>query len=379
MAILLIQALSVIVFTGINAARIVFSLYGLQLGASAASIGAIMAMLYVFPMLLSWPIGVLSDRYPAAWLLGGGIAAGAVGMAVPFFLPALPSLYAASLLLGLSMAFFSVMGQALIGALSKPADRTRNFSNFTLTGSISIFIGPLLAGFSIDHIGYGRTSAGISVLLLLGVAALVAWGGTLPRNETKVPTSGNLLHTLADRRLWAMLAISGLSQLGNDIFLVFVPVYAHGVGLSASAIGMMLAVLAAGSFGVRFGMVHLIARMGDGRLLAIAFFVGACTFALLPLFSGIVPLTLLAFAFGLCQGCTQPLTMMMMFNGAEEGRAGEAIGLRMTTNNAARLVGPMVFGVLASATGLLAVFWITASLMAAGGRMATHAAKRLAR
>lgn len=369
MAIFLILALNVLVFIGINAARIIFSLYGLNLGASPAGVGGVMAMLYVFPLLLSWPIGVLSDRFQARWLLAGSTAVGACGILVPYLFPVLASLYVAATLLGLTLAFTAVMGQSLIGSLSKPEERTRNFSNYAMSGSVSIFVGPLFAGFTIDHFGYGLTCAGISAVLLTGVAFLLIWGQALPRSERKVRRSGNLLHTLAERRLWGMLALSSLSQLGNDIFQIFVPIYAHGVGLSASVIGVVLSALAAGSFCVRIGMGRLIARLGETRLLAIAFYSGAVVFVLVPLATGSVILAILAFGFGLCQGCTQPLTMMLMFNSAEEGRAGEAIGLRMTVNNVARIVGPALFGGVASLVGLLAVFGINGLLMATGGRI----------
>jgi MFS family permease len=369
MAIFLILALNVLVFIGITAARIIFSLYGLNLGASPAGVGGVMAMLYVFPLLLSWPIGVLSDRFQARWLLAGSTAVGACGMLVPYLFPVLASLYVAATLLGLTLAFTAVMGQSLIGSLSKPEERTRNFSNYAMTGAVSIFVGPLFAGFTIDHFGYGLTCAGISIVLLSGVAFLLIWGKALPRSERKVSRSGNLLHTLADRRLWGMLATSSLSQLGNDIFQIFVPIYAHGVGLSASVIGVVLSAMAAGSFGVRIGMLRLIAWLGENRLLAIAFYSGAAVFVLVPLATGSVILAILAFVFGASLGCTQPLTMMLMFNSAEEGRAGEAIGLRMTGNNVARIVGPALFGGVASLVGLLLVFWINGLLMATGGRM----------
>jgi MFS family permease len=166
-----------------------------------------------------------------------------------------------------------------------------------------------------------------------------------------------------------MLAISSLAQLGNDIFQIFVPIYAHGVGLSASVIGVVLSVMAAGSFCVRIGMGRLITKLGEQRLLAIAFYCAAVVFVLVPLATASVILAILAFGFGLCQGLTQPLTMMLMFNSAEEGRAGEAIGLRMTVNNVARIVGPVLFGGVASLLGLLAVFGINGLLMATGGRI----------
>lgn len=369
MAINLILAFNVFVFVGVNASRIVFSLYALDLGAGAASVGGILATLYVFPLLLAWPIGVMADRFGARWLLAGGAASGACGMMVPYFFPVLPSLYAAAALLGLTIVLTSVLGQNLVGVLSEPHERTRNFSNYSLTGSIAIFLGPLMAGFAIDHVGHSQACLAVSILLLFAVGSLLVWGRVLPPSKGGPRSGGNLLHTLKDRRLRRMLVVSSLSQLGNDLFQAFLPIYAHGIGLSASVIGGLLAALAVGSFGVRIAMVGLIRRIGEHKLLAIAFHSGAVVFMLVPFVQDRVMLAALAFVFGMSLGGTQTLTLMLMFSGAQPGRAGETVGLRLTVNNIARILGPAIFGAVGAAAGLMAVFWINGVLMASAGRL----------
>jgi predicted MFS family arabinose efflux permease len=369
MAIYLILALNVLVFVGVNASRVVFSLYGLNLGANSAGVGGILSMMYVFPLLLSWPIGVLADRFGARWLLLTGTASGAGGMLVPYFAPSMPSLYVASLLLGMSIALTAVIGQNLVGVLSKPELRTRNFSNYSLTGSAAILLGPLLAGFVIDHFGHASACLVIAVLMLLALALLMVRARVLPRGTREAATGGNLLHTLKNRRIWKMLAISSLAQLGNDLFQAFLPIYAHGLGLSASVIGGLLAALAVGSFVVRIGMLRFIAWAGERSLLAAAFFVGATVFALLPVTRDSSLLAILAFVFGLSLGCTQTLTLMLMFSSAETGRSGATVGLRLTVNNIARLLGPALFGAVGALAGLQAVFWINGVLMVSAGRL----------
>jgi len=367
-AINLLIVLNLLVFVGVSGSRILFSLYGLNLGATASGVGSIMAMLYVFPLLLSWPIGALSDRMGPRRLLIGGTVSGVVGMLIPYFFPGLVSLYIAAALLGLTMAFVSVIGQTLIGSLSKPSERTKNFSNYGLTGSFCNLVGPIAAGLAIDHLGFGDTCLIISVPLLLSVALLLAYGKVLNYDHapTKVP-KGNLLATLADRRLWRMLAISSLVQLGFDLFQTFLPIYAHGIGLSASAIGIVLAAISVGSFAVRVTVLRLISLLGEEGLLATAFCCGAVVFTLVPFAHSAATLVTLALVFGISVGCCQPLVMMLMFSSIGESRAGEAVGLRLTVNNLVRISGPVIFGAVGTAIGLKAVFWINGLFMASGG------------
>ena len=368
MAIRLILALNVLVFIAISAARVMFSLYGLHLGANAAGVGAILASLYLFPLLLSWPIGVLADRVGGRWLLIGGVASGVCGMLLPYFRPMLSSLYVAALLLGLTIALITVIGQNLVGVLSPPEQRTRNFNNYSQTGSVSILVGPLLCGFAIDHVGHARTSLTLALILLLGLILLAVFGAVLPRGTRRPSSGANLFDTLRNPLIRKMLIVSSVSQLGNDLFQSFLPIYAHGIGLSASVIGGLLAALAVGSLMVRMAMLPLIARFGERRLLALAFYTGAAVYLLVPLLREVALLASLAFLFGLCLGCTQTLMLLMMFSSAEAGRAGETVGLRLTVNNISRIFGPALFGVIATFAGLFAVFWINGVLMASMGR-----------
>ena len=104
------------------------------------------------------------------------------------------------------------------------------------------------------------------------------------------------------------------------------------------------------------GKVIVVACMH--KLLAIAFFVGAIVFALVPICRDSTLLAVLAFTFGLSLGCTQTLTLMLMFSSAEEGRSGATVGLRLTVNKVARLLGPAVFGAVgALSMSKVSIFW----------------------
>ena len=194
------------------------------------------------------------------------------------------------------------------------------------------------------------------------------FGAVLPRGTRRPSSGANLFDTLRNPLIRKMLIVSSVSQLGNDLFQSFLPIYAHGIGLSASVIGGLLAALAVGSLMVRMAMLPLIARFGERRLLALAFYTGAAVYLLVPLLREVALLASLAFLFGLCLGCTQTLMLLMMFSSAEAGRAGETVGLRLTVNNISRIFGPALFGVIATFAGLFAVFWINGVLMASMGR-----------
>ena len=357
-------ALSLFNFLGQTAARVVLTLYALELGAPAASVGIIGGLLFLFPLLLSWPIGALADRKGSRGLLLFASALGGISLLIPYFYRELAALYAAAALNGLALAFYHVILQNLIGTLSTPEDRPRNFS---ITGSITNFAGPLMGGFAIDHAGHAVACLVIAAPSALAVAVVLIWGRALPPGKPALPAPAEGKGTLSDPEVWRMLSVSGLVQLGMDLFAFFMPIYGHSIGLSASAIGTVLATQAVASFIVRIFLARLLKKVGTEKLLAWSFGMGTIGYALVTFFTDPIALAAVAFLFGLGMGLGIPLTVILMFSRSAEGRSGQALGLRLTVNNAVRVAGPIAFGAIATAFGVPPVFWINGCLMAIGG------------
>ncbi len=377
MAIHLSLALTFFLFTGLNAARIVLTLYSLELGASASVVGILGGLFYLFALLLSWPIGALADRAGGRRLLLFAAACGTGALVLPYFVRALPAFYVAAALSGLALAFFHVTLQNTIGLLSKPADRARNFSNFSLVGAVTNFVGPLYAGLSIDHLGYGAACLLGASLSLVALVLVLAWGRSLPPgNPQATHGMGGGLSTLSDPAVLLMLVTSGMVQLGTDLFQFYIPIYGHSIGLSASAIGVVLANFAVASFVVRLFLARLVKSVPGEKLLAWSFYLGMVGFVLVPFCHDPITLSAVSFFFGLGMGIGTPLTVILMYERVVPGRAGQTLGLRLTANNFVRVAGPIAFGVVASALGLPAVFWINAGMMACGGLLSRSARKR---
>jgi MFS family permease len=351
-----------------RAGRVLLVLYALDLGAGPVAIGALAASFAVMPVFLSWPVGRLSDLYGPRWLLVGGSLAGAAGMIVAWAWPGMPALFVAALLNGLLVGFFNVSVQNLVGLLSTAETRPRNFSNLSLMNSSASFLGPLVAGFAIDHAGYGATCLYLAALSGIPALMLVARGAGMPKGVKRGARAagGGLRSMLTDRAVWRILIISSMVQLGLDMFNFYMPVYAHSIGLSASVIGVLVATFAAAGFAVRLFLPQLLRRYSEGTVLAGAFFLSAACFLLTPFVENAVVIGVLSFLLGLGNGAGQPITMMLTFSHSADGRSGEALGLRSTVSHLTRLVAPSVFGYIAALATLSVVFWINAAMLGAG-------------
>jgi predicted MFS family arabinose efflux permease len=269
--------------------------------------------------------------------------------------------------MGVSFTLYNVLLPNIVGLLSEAHERPRNFSNASLVGSITMFAGPLMAGIAIDLAGHAPACLYLVALSASAGILLIGWGGMLPGGSRQPPSGGGIRDVLSDPSMMRALAVSGLVQVGQDLYQFYIPVYGYGIGLSASTIGALLATLAVASLIVRYALPRLMARFGEERVLAVSFYVAAAGFALVPFFENIAVLAVVSFAFGLGVGCGQPITTLQIFTRAAAGRSGEMQGLRQSVNNAMRVTAPMLFGFVATALALPPVFWLSALMMGGAG------------
>jgi MFS family permease len=282
------------------------------------------------------------------------------------------TLYLSALLIGFSFVFYNVSVQNLIGMLSSPEARTRNFSNLSLMIASGGFIGPLIAGFSIDNFGYAIGYLAISVLPVISAVILFSARrglAALSGARAKSEEAGYAVGLLSNPPLRRTLITSGIILAAIDLFQFYMPIYGHAIGLSASAIGMVLAMFAAAAFIVRTILPQIVAHFGEEPVLIGSIFIAAGTYLLFPLVESGILLGAIAFLLGLGTGCGQPLTLMMIYARAPEGRSGEALGLRMTINNLTHIVVPLFFGTLGTAFGVTPVFLANAVMLGASGML----------
>jgi MFS family permease len=382
--------------------RVTASLDALGRGASAFTVGVMMALYALLPMVLAVAAGRLSDRAGVRKPMVVGTAGVAVGAALPVLFPGMPALFASAAIVGAGFMVFQVAAQNATGELGGPLVRARNFSLLALGYSISGFIGPLAAGFAIDHAGFPATFALLAVVPLAPLLILASGRPALPRLRPPDASAhrGGVRALMRHRLLRRALAINALFAVGWDLHTVFVPIYGEKLGLSASEIGLVLASFAAATFTVRLAMPLIVRHIGAGprrralasparaaasdargeheseqRVLIAALFVAGAVYLAYPFAHAIAALLVLSFSLGLALGTGQPMVMALLHTHAPPGRLGEAAGVRMSLVNSMAVAVPLVFGAFGAAVGIAPVFWSVGACLAAGGFIARHAAR----
>lgn len=351
-------------------ARLVIALQALSLQASALTVGLLMSLLMAVSTVVAVPVGRWVDRagYLRPTLIG--LATMVAGEVVAALLPSIASLAAASVLVGTGFMFAHVAVNNAIGQVAGAAGRTRAFGLMGLGFSISALVGPMLAGFAIDHLGFAAAFGLLALLPLLAMAPLRAAPVVPPSGPKQDASGGGIAGLLRLPELRAVLVVSALISAGWDLFTFLVPLHGAQHGLSASAIGLVAGAFGVGSATVRVFLPWITRRVPEWRLLGVALVLAALGYVAFPFCTTVATMLPLGLALGLVLGCGQPVVMSLLHVTAPPSRTGEAVGLRAAITSLGQTVLPLAFGGFGAAVGLAPMFWVAAVFLGVGGGQA---------
>ena len=364
----LLNVLGHLCFVG---SRMTTTLFALHLGASELTVGMVLALFAMLPMLLSVSAGRLIDRLGPRRPVMVCLATLAIAATLPYFFPTVTVLYFSSPLLGCSFMFLHIAMNSVFGAYATPERRAEIFSWLSLGFSISNSLGPLIAGYAIE--GFGHAGAMLLLATFPVIALILLWSRKrpLPRPE-RVPREGNarVLDLLRLPALRYTFIASGLLNIGWDIYSFLMPLYGSRIGLAAGTIGIIMSSFAIATFVVRALLTILVRRVHQWLLIASAMTLSGVTYLLFPFVQSVPLLMALSFVLGMGLGASQPVIMALLYEASPRGRQGEAVGIRTTMLNASQTFIPLASGAISAALGMTPVFALIAVLLFTGAWIA---------
>ena len=369
MTIYLILLIAVLNQIGFGGSRVAISLYALELGASQFTIGVLIALYAVCPILLGIVIGRFADRaVPRLPMIIGSVVT-IVAMLLPLIFSGLAVLYVTAFLLGLAHPLFLIPMEATVGGIGGGRQRVRNYSLLAMGWSTANFLGPIVAGFSIDYIGHRPVFLVLIAFTVMPTLMLCFMPSLLPKaaGQAGKGSRGSVLDLWRMAPVRSTLIASAVVGSALDLFQFYFPIYGHSVALSASAIGTIIGVVSVASFIIRGILPFLAKKLTEAGILTYSVFISAIAYVLLPFFVNPYALAVIAFLLGLGVGCANPMTMSLLYVLTPPARIAEAIGLNKTLRNGTHLVIPLVFGSVGAAFGFTTVFLSISIMLAAGG------------
>lgn len=373
-----IVAITVLAHAAFNSSRVTISLYALSLGASPFTVGVCMSLYAALPMVLGVMAGQMVDRIGVRRPLLVALTLLALGVALPGIVPGLAPLFLAAAAIGSAFLVFHIAVQHMVGEMSAPHERQRNFGWLALGFSISNFLGPTFAGFSIDGLGFAPTFLLGSTLALAALAFVSHQRAGLRHSPHAVAAEapGGTRELLRDPELRRVFLVTGLLASAWDLFTFAIPIYGTSIGLSASTIGLVLGSFALATFSVRLAMPLMERRPREWAMITGTMAVACVAYGLMPFARTVPLLCAISFLLGLGLGSTQPSMLSLLYATAPPQRVGEAVGVRSVVMNMSHTFLPLAFGGLGTALGMGPVFWAMAATLAGGGFFANR--RRLA-
>lgn len=352
----------------VQGVRLAAPLSVLHQGLPAWWVGIVLSMFALGPALLAIPAGRLADRHgyhlpvriASLCSIAGALLAASVQNTMSL------SIAAALCGVGSGVGMIAVQRSASRLAGNGP-ERLRVFSWIALAPALAGLFGPLLAGALIDHAGF---SIAFLALALLPAATLFA-AMAVPREAPRKPVAaashkaaaGGLLRLSRFRHV---LFVSLVVSASWDVHGLALPVLGMDRGISASALGAVLAAYAVASMSVRLLIPLLAGRLSQRTLLAGGLVLAGAVFTIYPMQHQAWGMAVCAGVLGIALGAIQPAIMATLHDVTPPDRHGEALGVRSLSLHMSMAVMPVLFGLVGASVGAATLFWIMAAALAAG-------------
>lgn len=363
--------LLIVAHTAFNGIRVATSLAAIKAGGGALWVGILTAMFNLIPAFLAIRAGRAVDRLPLRNMLVFGCVLMVIGGALAAFEPMLWVLAIAACGLGVGWMVIAAASQYAIGMYGNGTEerRIRAFSIMSMGFSISSFLGPLAAGFLIDHTSFRVAFGALAALpLVAGLLFYARWFLKLPSIEHKVRDAppGKASELLQIPIVRNTLMTGAVITIGWDLYIFIVPVLGSQLGLSATQIGSVMSLFAAAVFVVRFFMPRLQRWLGGRGVIVAAMIVAGSAFIAFAFAHNYTAMLVCSFVMGLGLGSSQPIVLSLLHAASPPHRIGEVNGLRMTMISTSQWTMPLVFGILSAKTGLLPLFLLVGGSLVSG-------------
>ncbi len=343
----------------------IFPAFAEGLGANLAMIGVYGSAVGVAMVLLSVPIGSISDRIGRRGVMALGYV---LFIAVPliYTISRAPiHLLAARLLLGIAQGSTFSIGFIWVSEAA-PAKRRSLLQGLYMTTMGSGFtLGPILGGFASTSWGYYAAFAISSLLGFVGLICLV-FSGKEPARRALETHGISLREAISDTRVLAAGVSNFVNTLMYSALMTFYPLYGVFVGLNSSDIGLSFTVRGLVSTAIRFPAGAVSRGRTALRLMTLSLALSALLYFVLAASTTLAALISILALLGIVYGVFLTSGNVYVAQEASPEHRGAAMGVYSSFGNVSNVLSPLILGAIAQIWGLQATFETVAVVSSIG-------------
>ncbi|MBM3449859.1 MAG: MFS transporter [Armatimonadetes bacterium] len=374
-----VYAAALCIFFAYGVASFTIPLRVRDLGASPMWVGLVAGTRLAVAAALALPAGRASDRVGRRPMLLVSVALLAASTGVMALAGSVSALFVVSVIGGIGSAAVLPGLNATIASTVRRDGQATGFAYLTLCIQGGMSIGPAIAGYAIDHLGYG-TAFLLSALLNLVALAPIRAGIPVtdgPR-AASVDRGAAMAALLRDPAIWTAWLCTCAAAIIWGTNGSLVPAYLRTRDWTPSVIGLLMAVQTAVNAGSRIPLAWAFRRVG-ARLTVCAWAVAAYAayFWALPWLTDVWSLGAAMVGASLCVALVYMIVQVSLSLAVTPDRHGLVMGGYATAIYLGLALGPMLCGVAAAVYGYPAGFRFVATLALLPAAVAAWHASRL--
>jgi MFS family permease len=345
-------------------------LFALELGASVAVAGAMVALRGIGTMAFDVPSGLLVTRLGerGAMLVGtGGLAIVALGAAfstsIWMFAPLV-------FLLGCAWAVWLLARLSYATEVSPPHYRGRVLSLLGGTNRIGNFVGPFVGGGAAVLVGLEGAFIIQAVLAIAG-ASLMFMVTREPEREAREPgesAHARLFAVLRDHRtVFATAGVVSVSiQVLRSVRQAVIPLWGDHVGLDAAQIGVIFGLSSAVDMTLFYPVGVVMDRLGRKWAAVPCLLIMSMGMFMIPWTTGFGSLLIAGLVTGFGNGLGSGINMTLGADFSPPAARGEFLGVWRLITDTGTAGGPVLFSVVTAAASLGTATVVTGGIGLAG-------------
>jgi len=327
----------------------IFPGYARNLGASLTILGTYGSAAAITMLILSLPLGRLSDRLGRKTMMTPGLMLFTI---VPLSYIAATNplhLYPIRMALGMGVGMIFGNGFLLISEISSPENRNMAQGLYMTSMGLGFTLGPLVGGYAATIRG-PETSFILSSILAMASLALIQ----LVKEDRKEDTEKRELRNLGTIIRESSVQASGLANFLNALMFnaltLFFPVYGTDVGLDEAQIGVGFTTRGIVSTVVRLPIGIVTKYVKTFTLMATGLTLSALTILSLSLQTSLVILSIIMGIQGLAYGIYLTSGNVYIAEESPPNQKGTAMAVYSMFGNLGGILGPLILGIIAETT-----------------------------
>jgi MFS family permease len=354
----------------------IFPGYAKDVGASLSMLGSYGSVAAMAMLLLSLPLGQLSDRYGRRRMMVPGLI---LFIVVPLSYMAAQSpyhLYPIRIALGLGVGLIFGNGFLLMSEVAEEGFRNVAQGLYMTSMGLGFTLGPLVGGFAAKLVAPNLSFKISSGFAVLGLLLLLMVKEKRVKESGKTEARAGLSELVRDPRIIASGVTNFVNSLMFNAVTLFFPVYGSDIGLDEADVGIGFTSRGLASTAVRLPVGSLTRRIKALNLMAAGLLLSAATMFTVSNSSGLVLVSVLMGVQGVAYGVYLTSGNVYVSEEAPKDHKATAMAVYSMFGNIGGVVGPVTLGVIAERIGARGALQFSAAATVLGVALAMILAHR---